>query len=573
MKKTNDLILQKILWVAIFLNPFLLLWQWGDFTDSAYNAIFVKLFFDNANQGIIRSGTFLTEAIGYAWSHLFPAFGLLGLFFLGGVFIVLISLTPIFALGGMAFSNVPIQLGVLAAQSFYIRGWLHFDYDVCSLLFLAWAAALAVRGSVDRSLFFMFLSGAFVVLAGLARLPSLFAATLICLPLFPLIATSNPKLGGEWKVATKLILAFVSGLIACCLLVFLVLKSAGTYTAYLDGLKNLLSSTQESDSHSLGSLKHIYFRDLRQLIWPWFFVVCLWLLAGVLVLRCEVPKFAKVAFVTGTAIVILLSIRAVPVPSYAHPLKFLVPCVFALFAFILFLNFRRIRPVVVYSLIAGSCIAITGALGSNTGILKMQAGVFLLIPACIMGLSDIKNLPIYGISVPLLRIGVITTFLVLVTSIFTKMSYVYHASNFYTDRIKFSEAIDLPMLRGLRTSVERSKFLEESARAIGVVGKDKPLYVYGHTPILYYTTGRVLFTEKIWMANNLYSIDQIVSALEEQKQKTGCEPVIAVTDRYALGEIGWERFSRFLFDHQYESKGKLDLSGPFSLEIFEKPDQ
>ncbi len=99
--------------MAIFLNPFLLLWQWGDFTDSAYNAIFVKSFFDITNQGIIRSG----------------------LFFLGGVFIVLISLTPIFALGGMAFSNVPILLGVLAAQSFYIRGWLHFDYDVCSLLF------------------------------------------------------------------------------------------------------------------------------------------------------------------------------------------------------------------------------------------------------------------------------------------------------------------------------------------------------------------------------------------------------------------------------------------------------
>jgi hypothetical protein len=84
--------------VALVIYPFLGIWQWGDFTDSGYNAMEVQNFFARLEEGRLSSPRLLSYWIGALWWKVFPSLGVLGLFCLAATLIVGASFAPLYAL-------------------------------------------------------------------------------------------------------------------------------------------------------------------------------------------------------------------------------------------------------------------------------------------------------------------------------------------------------------------------------------------------------------------------------------------------------------------------------------------
>jgi hypothetical protein len=122
----------------------------------------------------------------------------------------------------------------------------------------------------------------------------------------------------------------------------------------------------------------------------------------------------------------------------------------------------------------------------------------------------------------------------------------------------------------MRTSESRAVYLSsvipELTRRIGA----EPIYVYGHTPMIYSLLNKDSFIPEIWFSNDVYSPDFIISRLQSRVAETGLRPTIIVTEKTALGEDSWQKMLEFLSVNSYARTYSFDeKSRPYDAEVWQ----
>ena len=566
--------LKALLVVAIAVSPFLLVWQWGDFTDSGYTSTMAQNFAADAAEGHLRSEFLLTLAAGGLFLETFPAGGLLGLYVVAAAMVAVASFSPLFALRGSGFSNDPATLfAVLGAQAFVIRGWLQFDYDTVSMLFLAWAAAFAVQGAVGGKAFLMLAAGFLVSAAGFARLPGLLGLSLCALPFLLPVSRGDQTHGGaasrpapRFTEQCRLVLVMLAGFAVGVSLGLAVVWASGLSGAYANGLADLFTRSQTSGSHGVSRLAATYGRELVHLLWPWFPVGLAWLTSLAALSRSSVPRWAKWVFAGGTFCLLFLHIAANPT-AFRHPLKYMVPALVLPATAALLFAWRRIGPAVTGTLLAGLCIGAITMAGSNTGILKFAPSLLYLLPGCVAGAIALARCGTSHGWSPWKSVAVGTTAVILLASMATRAFSLYGAS-FYHDRLHYTHRVDVPVLQGLRTSHERAEAMEQACQILRSTDPAAPLFVYGHTPILYLASQKRPYTSMIWLADDMHRPDAVVEGLRAKYADSGVLPIIAVTERDVLGVEGWQAMDRFLQENGYVRAHNAEFPRIMNLEVY-----
>lgn len=562
--------------VAIVIYPPLLIWQWGDFTDSGFHAYRVQNFAADAAGGRLESSTLLTNLIGAFWWSNLAASGLLGLFALGALFVVVSSFAPLYALEpGKAFAK-PALAAILAAQAFYVRGWLHFDYDVVSGLFVLWAAAFLVHGAITARPSLFFLSGILIACAAYARVPSFLAVTLVCVLFIPLLSQkdgqSRWRIAREWRDAIRGTLLVGAGMATCFALGALLLSVSGWFGPYLEGLARLAGEGKSSGSHNLGALLGKTLMDARALVWPWGVLALLWLFAACIALNRKTPRWVGVVFVVSTLCALVVSIALDPVPSYDHPIRSAFPAavliVCALFLCGVLPSSDKLRM----CMVAGVIVVGASVAGSNTGLLKVGPGMLFLLPACVLGLWQAASLSgSFFSNVRWERLAVALVLMVLVGSVASRCFAVYQASNHWFDRLLFTHRSDVPVLRGLRMTDERARFLEKAYKELAACPQEMGLFVFGHSPILYFVSGRRPYVEEAWQADRKFTPAEFIASISRRAAATGQLPVVAVTERGRFGPAGWAEMESFLKENGYSQRSRDPGFGRYAFELYLPP--
>lgn len=567
-------VLRVALTVALVLNPFLLLWQWGDFGDSGYTVSMAQNFAVDAARGDLKCEFFLTLAIGYGILQFAPGIGLLGFFSVGAALVVVSSFAPLFALGRKYRSSLTAIVAVFAAQCFLIRGWQLFDYDMVSIAFLTWSAAFALRGVYDRHYAFLFLAGLLIVPAALARLPGVLGLSLVIVPFFAhLVSSRNSGTSERFYDVRGLSYGlpgagiFLGGFVCGLLLAWASLAGSGMLTVYTNGLGDLVGLSRTSGSHGFSKLFGSYLLDAQRLLWPSMVVAVVWTALAVFLLGNSRHPLLMWSFVLLTVVLVACWIGARP-PSHRHAFKYLVPAFFLPAGLLVLLLGRGVDSVVRGMILAGICVGVSSMAGSATGFLKFMSGMFFILPGVALGFASLGLRQSKDSIIPWRRLGVAAMLVVLVGSLATRALRIYGTPQRPLDRLSYVHPVNVPRLKGLRTSDSRAGVLEDAFRTLAKFEPSSKLYVYGLTPILYFATGRHAFVNQLWLGDDMYTAEDVVSALKNEMKRTGELPIFAVTDRNILGSDSWPRIKSFLREHDYVLRSAASGIPGFSLEVY-----
>jgi hypothetical protein len=573
--------LQRLLLIVIILYPFFGVWQWGDFTDLGYNVMEVQNFFARLNEGRLTSPRLFSYFVGALWWKTFAGFGILGLLAFACILITLASFAVVFALRGVFANTFAVLLATLAAQAFYVRNWLQFDYDVVSLVFSVWSAALVVRSLVGGRLDWMFFAGVLAALAAVSRAPSVVLLGLAVLPFFNVFLEGKTSEGssGANPAAKMRKAACQAGMLvagfAACLLVFTgILWVNGLLPAYLDGFAPYLASKSSEGSggaYDMAGVMQRYIQEAKMLL-PFALLGLSWGVVAAILCRPGASRSMQLSFSLVSLGAVCLWVVSGSMQGYRHSLKFLVLGFYFVTALALLANLIPCNRIVRLAIAAGCLLCIASFVGSNTGLLKMSGGLLFLVPACTAALVNAasafgaKN-KVWGWQ----RAGLLAVLVLLVGSVSARATQIYHAASDWLCRYRFVYPVENnSALKGLRTSKERADYISvaipELARRVG----DGPVYVYGHTPIIYPLLNKDSFIPEIWFANDAYSVDHILNRLQKQIHETGLRPSIIVTEKTKLGKGSWEKMMQFLAGNSYTRTYCFDdKARPFDSELWQ----
>jgi hypothetical protein len=560
----NHRMIKLLLVIGIITFPFLGIWQWGDFTDSGYNAMEVQNFFARLKEGNLSSPRLLSYGIGALWWKVFPSLGLLGLFCLAATLIVAASFAPLYALSNNIKNKNAVLFGCLAAQSFYVRSVISFDYDVIAIFFSSWAAAFMVRGILNGCKMEILLSGAFVAFATLSRTSSLVSVLIGICPLFYawfFLITNKSKLT-DIKLRKSILFGFnqvaffFTGFIFVLFIAFVALFSADLWEAYLKGFEYYLStssSNSSSGAYSFSKLLNRYLADMPQLFF-FSLVAVAWVAASVFFSNYRINYIINIIFSLLSAIILLYWVAFGGQVGYLHPFKFLVIGFYGVATALVVLGFLDTPIVFRLAAFAGCVLTLSSIAGSNTGILKASGGLFFLVPVCTVAMTDsLASTKIFGNPTSLRIPAFVAALLLFLGSASARMCQVYHSAYGWKCRLTFTETVNESNLRGIRTTKARAEYLNSVLPLIAqYTDTDRQhLYIYGHSPIFYFLNDKDSFIPEIWFANEAYSVSSIISKLTSQIQKSGSKPVIVVTEREALGANTWIHMQEFLEKTNY----------------------
>jgi hypothetical protein len=562
---------------AIIVYPFIGIWQWGDFTDLGYNLMEVQNFFARLDEGRLTSPRLFSYFVGALWWKPFAGLGVLGILAFACTLIVLASFAVVFALKSFSGNSTALLLAALAAQAFYVRNWLQFDYDVVSLVFSVWSAALVVRSIAGGRLEWMFYAGVLATLAAISRTPSVVLLGFVVLPFFNAFLQEKteainpaPRIREAAWQGGMLIAGFVAGL-----LVFVgILWISGLWQAYLEGFVPYVvtkSADGSGGAYDMAVVVQRYIKEAK-LLFLFAFLGLSWGVVAAILFRPGASRFMQFSFSLISLAAIVFWVVGGSMQGYGHSLKFLVPGFYFVVALALLVGLMPCDRIVRLAIAAGCLLCIASFAGSNTGLLKMSGGLLFLVPACTVALVNADRAScgqkkVWGWQ----GTGVLAALALLIGGVSARSTQLYHAASDWLCRYRFVYPVEsVPSLAGLRTSQGRAEYLSavilELNRRIG----DKPVYVYGHTPIIYPLLTKDSFIPEIWFANDAYSVDFIVNRLQEKMNETGMRPSVIVTEKTKLGEGSWEKMIQFLAANSYACVYSYGAAGrPCDAELWQ----
>jgi hypothetical protein len=573
--------LNSCLVAAIVVYPFIGIWQWGDFTDLGWICMEIQNFHQRLDAGRMESPRFLSFAIGAAWWHFFSSAGILGLLMFACALIVLASLGVIFALKNVSGDITAMLLATLAAQAFYVRNALQFDYDVVSLVFSVWSAAFVVRALSNGRLDWMFFAGVLAALAAASRTPSVVLLGLVVLPFFN-VFQEGKTLERDFAVKPRTRIgkavwqggAIVAGFVACLVVFVGILWANGLWQPYVEGFAPYLARKSAEGSGGAYDIAEVIHRYLKEaaLLFPFALVGLLWGVLTAFLFRPGAPRFLQVSFSLISLAAICAWVVGGSVQTYGHSLRFLAPGFYLIVVLAILMSLIVCDHMLRTAIAAGCLLCIASFAGSNAGLLKLSGGLFFLVPACTAALVSAGRECKFGqASWGWQGLGVLSALVLLVGSASARATQVYHAANDWLCRYRFVYTVEnVSALTGMRTTENRAAYLSsvipELTRRIG----DEPVYVYGHTPMIYSLLNKDSFIPEIWFSNNVYSADFILSRLQSRIAETGLRPSIIVTEKTALGEDSWQKMVQFLSENSYARTYAFEKqSRPYDAELWQ----
>ena len=544
-----------LLFFAIAIYPFLLIWQGGDLTDTGFHAIYNQNFFSDLNEGNVKSMTILAYFIGNLWMKLFPELGVWGLrllsalFFLGSVLLAFLTLKEL-------RPRRVVLAGLLCAQVFALRFTsMGFGYDFVSLFFLTLTACCLWHGIRNASYKWLFAAGLASGLASLARLPDILILGLVPVVFLYSQWACQEKLFVKevvWK-SLKQYAIFLLGFATLFCLFGLLLRSTGAWEVYFQNLfavNDTLSGEDSGTSHSFLRLIKGYLKDIQHFL-PYLFSVCSAAIAFSAVLQATKKKMvlhlltilcAGVAFITFNGSF-----------SYSNTFKYFVPALCILPSVIAFVPHESDTKQYGGLILIAWMIGLVAVAGTNTGLfLKLAYGMLLLVPllGVLMWNRNVEN--IWNLHIAWRPLLVTSAVIIILIGGMLRFGWIYHVDSGLLSRLRAVYPVEHRLMRNIYTTAGNAKHIEEVTRAVQHhIRPDNSLFIYGHEPLFYYLSQQKPALYNYWMANQVATAENLFHRLKKSISQTSKYPMMVVTDKEILGEEGSDLLDRFLQKYHY----------------------
>lgn len=550
IKKNEKIINLSLIFLIIF-YPIIFIWQCGDLTDTGFAAYIFQNYFENIKVNQIFAPTFLTDIIGAIWFKIFPNLGILGikllylLFLYPLIYFVYLILKPFS--NNKTFIYFVIFCGVIFQERCFN---LIYGKDISCWFFLVVSGYLFINAIEKENNKLFFFSGAFLLIACLCRLTSVVGVILFPLTLFYKILYKEEKNYLKlFKLFFKNYLFFLLGFILSFILFLIILNFFNLLDVFLNNFDTVGQLSKKS--YSLFTIFFSYLNEFRYFI-PSLMFVILFLKLSSIIYSFSSNRNNLIYFVTYSISILFLICYLDRNYSHAHTIKFLAPA-FCLIPLLYSLIKKDKFSTTVF---VGIMIAVSQVLGTNTGFfLKLLYGLMILFPLTILILSNYSEIGYKNFNFLTLPYSLTGTFIIVFLSLLIRIYCIYNVSSEKYSRLKSVYLINNPKMKGILTTKENAKHIEDLFAAIeNLIEKDNSLFIYGHQPMFYFLINSKPTIENLWMSDNQHESGELFMSINENIKKTKKWPLIVDTKEKVLNEEGEIALQKFLKSNKYICK-------------------
>lgn len=537
--------------LLIVIYPLLFIWQGLDFTDMGYWLSGYQKFLsspESINESLIN---WLSYAVGYCVEWLAGGFGVIAFKFALvlinwiSVFVAYITLRTLFK-----EKDHTILLFLIFLAMAFITGstgnWI--GYNNLTAVFYLVGASLLYFGIVYPSKGLLFLSG-FVLGANLfVRFPNLLGFGLILA-----IWLFGVAKKWSWKIISYRSAIFIIGYLLGVSCMLLAIIRIGHFEYYIDGLHAIFKMAADNNSHHSGSLL------IKMFVRDHFMAFGLaGIIAAAGILLAKLRKFFK-GKLEWLVILVAAGITVIVMPVM-DMWKWIVTglCYLVLLSAV-FTGFRKNNNLMLLAFIAG-LVLLLAPLGSGNGIRNARYGEWLALPLALILLTNTTSLAWKRFHIDkteLQFLGKLAITTMLLFSLVSAYGYTYRDSS---NRFAMRHTIDHPLLKGVLTTKERAKVVQELLDALEkYVKPGEELLAYNHIPLIYYLIHANAYLGTSWpQLNSPYITKNLLNIKEKNTDKF---PVIVRSSGTTLSRT-WPQGNRE-FHHSQRHDGNRKAFNEF----------
>lgn len=549
--KKNEKSINFWLIFSIIFYPIIFIWQCGDLTDTGFVAYIYQNYFENIKANQIFSPTFLTDLIGAIWYNTFTNLEIFGFKLLYLLFLYPIIYFVYLILKPFSKSKTLIYFVVFCGIVFQERCF-NFVYgkDISSWLFLVASGYFFIDAIKKESNKLILFSGSLLLIACLCRLTSV-----VGLLLFPIVIVyeilykQEKNYFKQLKLIFKTYSIFLLGFISTLILFLAILNFFELLDVFLNNFDSV--GKLSKNSYSISTLIFSYVLEFLYFI-PSILIVVLFLKLGSIIYAFSLKKNNFIYFIIYSLSILFLLCYQDRSYYHGHTIKFLAPA----FCFVPLLYSLIKKDKFSTTVLVGIIIAVAQVFGTNTGFfLKLLYGLILLLPLTILILSNYSTIGYKNFKILTLPYSITGTFIIVFLSIMIRIFCIYNISSEKDCRLKAVYVINNPKMKGILTTKENAKHIEDLYSAIeSSINKDNSLFIYGHQPMFYFLINSKPTIENIWMTNNQHQPDELFNSIIENINKTKKWPLIVDTKENVMKEEGEIALQKFLKSNKYICK-------------------
>ncbi len=494
-----------------FIYPLLFVWQGLDVTDMGFSLSHYQLIFQDS--GIFLSGYifWLTNIIGGLWWEVFGSLGVIGfkllrVLLIWGCFYLSYRLLQPYAskqiLGWALFLT-------LIAVNNHLGNW--FDYNtITSLLYIAGVWTL-LEGLDLPSRNFLIASGFLLGISVFARFPNILGIGLAGIILIIHGIFINKSL----RIIRNNLLFFGLGVIMSFTLVLVIMEWLNHRQMFVEAMQNLFIQSENvhhSVNHSIDHLFFLFLKDqfLALLLGGASLLTIISISAFLRRLQLQFSWFPILALVSGLAITAFLGLWWMATIGLIENLTITLYSIWTIFwkwmltgtLYIVLIAyvFGLIKQSIEYRILSlvGLGVLILVPLGSGNGIYNAIHGMWLALPIVLLFFMQgttptIKNWKLHSQTFDYVKIFIIVT---LVLASVAQASFPYRDSK---NRLKMTATIEHPLLKGVFTTPERAKVMQELLDELeNHVKPGDILFAYEGISLIYFLTKTHPYLYNTW---------------------------------------------------------------------------
>ncbi|RKZ53888.1 MAG: hypothetical protein DRR16_00690 [Candidatus Parabeggiatoa sp. nov. 3] len=513
-----------------FIYPLLFIWQGLDVTDMGFSLSHYQLIFQDSGTFLAGYILWLTNVIGGLWWEVFGFLGVIGFkllraLLIWGCFYLSYRLLRPYAskqtLGWALFIT-------LIVVSNHLGNW--FDYNtMTSLLYLAGALTL-LEGLGLPSRNFLIASGFLLGISVFARFPNILGISLAAIIVIHGIVVNN-----QFRVIINNLLFFCLGVVMSFTVVFIIMEWLNHRQMFIEAVQSLFFQSEnvhDSIRHSIDHLFFLFIKDqsLALLLGGACLLTVVAISAFVRRLQLQLSWFPILALTSGLALIALLGLWWMATVGLIGNLTIAVYSIWnvfwkwiltgTLYIILIAYVFGLIKHSIEYRILSLVALAVLVLvpLGSGNGIYNAIYGMWLALPIVLLFFlqgttSAIKNWKLHPQTFDYGRIFIIVT---LVLASVAQASFPYRDSK---NRLEMTATIEHPLLRGVFTTPERAKVMQELLDELkNYVKPGDVLFAYEGISLVYFLTQTHPYLYNTWPMLEASSNFQALIKKAETKQ-------------------------------------------------------
>lgn len=534
----------KLIIFLIIIFPLLFIWQGLDFTDIGYSLTNYQQIFNDPESVTYSFIIWLTNIIGGIWILLFgDTLGLLGAN-IAGVLVIYLTIGLSYLLLKPYINRKYLLIGIFLTM-IYTKGSMLLNYNKLTALFFMASAFFLINGLKGGNIWKILVSGLIMGLNIFIRLPNILGFSLI-LSIFFYGYISKAKFLHQVKQA----IYFIAGYILAILLVIFTMKILGHYGIFKDSIKMIMGiASDRTGHHSIISLGMIYIGDYLKVIA---------LSCSIILFAFIVSKFFSLfkkrypyyGFIVILSIMIIIIASLAPQQIYGRTVFMILGVLYAILLVYIVNIEKSDYHYRLISFVALLILIIT-PLGSNNGLRNSIHSMWLPFPIAFAYIFELRkigakfetesnlNSTQWKIDLNSRELGLFRNFLVTLFVVFSlvwSFAYTYRDSS---NRIEMRYTVEHPRLRGVFTTKERAKVVQELLDETSkYIKEDDYLLAYNSIPMLHFLTKTRPYLYNSWPDSSPpYQFKQaLAKAIKEKTQLP-----ILVRAKFNTREFYWPR--------------------------------